>query len=200
MQKNVKDKKEIVCQAAVEVIAREGFHNATIEKIASSAGVAVGTIYNYFLNKDDILDYIFQKEYEKRKEFFLELQKKELHSLEKLKLILAMHFEEVKKNPSIFIVLLRERGMPKVCNFKGITRFEGLPRFIEEILVEGINNGDLRSCDLRVISSAILGSIESLMSRYLLELEDKGHSKVLDSAAEEIDLLLRHGLDKGSDF
>ena len=42
-----------------------GFHTATTDKIAAAAGVAVGTIYNYFKNKEDILNHIFQVEYEK---------------------------------------------------------------------------------------------------------------------------------------
>lgn len=195
MAKHTKDKKELLCQAAVEVIAREGFHNATIEKIASSAGVAVGTIYNYFNNKNELLDYIFLQEYEKRKRFFLQIKEREMHPLEKLKSIISMHFEEVKKNPDVFIVLLRERGMPRVCHFEGITQFEGLPRFIEEILTEGVDEGALRPCNPGLISSAIFGSIEALMSRYLLELEGKGQSALLDNAAEEMAAILWHGLD-----
>lgn len=196
MQKNLKDKKEMVYQGAVEVISREGFHNATVEKIASSAGVAVGTVYNYFLNKNDILDYIFQKEFEKRKRYFLEIKEKDLHPLEKLKSILSMHFEEVKKNKEVFSVILQERGMHKVCHSQGITRFECLPRFIEEVLKEGVNSGTLRSCDLKVISLVIFGAIEGLMSRYLFELEENGHSTLLDNAAEEIAQILWQGLNK----
>ncbi len=194
MEKNLKDKKEMVYQSAVEVISREGFHNATVEKIASSAGVAVGTVYNHFLNKNDILDYIFQKEFEKRKRYFLEIKKKDLHPLEKLKSILSMHFEEVKENQEVFSVILRERGMYKVCHSQGITRFECLPSFIEEILIEGVNSGTLRSCDLKVIALVIFGAIEGLMSRYLYELEEKGHSTLLDNAAEEIAQIMWQGL------
>lgn len=194
MKINASDKKELVCQAAIKIIARDGFHNATVEKIASGAGVAVGTVYNYFLNKNDILNYIFQREYEKRKTYFLKLKEEDLHPLEKLKRILSMHFEEVKKNPDVFLVLLRERGMPRVCHFEGITRFEGLPRFIEEILQEGMKSGTLRSSKLHVIAPAIFGSIEALMGRYLMEIEEKGSSIILDEAAEEIALILWHGM------
>jgi len=192
--KIVKDKKEIIAEAAVKVIAREGFHNATIDKIAASAGVAVGTIYNYFSTKNDILDYIFQREFEKRKQYFLEIQKQGLHPLEQIKRILTMHFEEVKDNPDVFIVLLRERGIPKICHFEGIAQFEGLPRFIEESLTEGINSGTLRPCDTRVMAATVFGAIESLMGRYLLEVEEKGHSTLLDNAAGEIAMLLQRGL------
>ncbi len=194
MSKIAEDKKTHLARAAVEVIAREGFHNATIDKISSHAGVSVGTIYNYFLHKNDILDYIFKNEYEKRKNYFMELKKTNIHPLEKLKRIMEMHFMEVKKHPSVFIVLLRERGMPKVCHFAGISQFEGLPGFIEDIMNQGVDEGTLRPCDVGLISLVLFGAIEALMSRYLLELEKEGSSKLLDNAAEETVTLLYQGL------
>jgi len=187
-------KKEAVYKAAIKVIAREGFHDATIDKIATVAGVSVGTIYNYFQNKDDILNFIFQTEYEKRKSYFLEIQKIDRHPLINLKMILTMHFAEVKENPDIYRIILRERCMPRICHFEGITRFEGLPRFIEEILADGIRKEKIRSCNLKVVSAAVFGAIEALMSRYLLELEAIGHSDVLENASEEIINLLWYGL------
>ncbi|MEA1968519.1 MAG: TetR/AcrR family transcriptional regulator [Thermodesulfobacteriota bacterium] len=58
MQKNnIKkiDKYYTMLNAAGAVFARLGFHKSTISLIAAEAGVADGTIYLYFKNKDDIL-------------------------------------------------------------------------------------------------------------------------------------------------
>lgn len=44
-----------ILDAATEVFAQKGFHRATIKAIASVAGVADGTIYNYFENKTALL-------------------------------------------------------------------------------------------------------------------------------------------------
>jgi AcrR family transcriptional regulator len=41
--------------AATEVFAAQGFHGATTRMIAAAAGVAEGTIYNYFDSKADLL-------------------------------------------------------------------------------------------------------------------------------------------------
>lgn len=41
--------------AAVQVISEKGFQKTTVRQIAQAAGIADGTIYNYFKNKDDIL-------------------------------------------------------------------------------------------------------------------------------------------------
>ncbi|MCB0032608.1 MAG: helix-turn-helix transcriptional regulator, partial [Anaerolineales bacterium] len=44
-----------ILEAATAVFAERGFHKATIRAIAQHAGIADGTIYNYFKNKTDLL-------------------------------------------------------------------------------------------------------------------------------------------------
>jgi AcrR family transcriptional regulator len=44
-----------ILDAAAAVFAEKGFHQATVHDIATRAGVADGTLYNYFENKFDLL-------------------------------------------------------------------------------------------------------------------------------------------------
>ena len=44
-----------ILEAAVNIFADHGFHQATVSQIAKEAGVADGTIYLYFKNKEDLL-------------------------------------------------------------------------------------------------------------------------------------------------
>ncbi|HLW47097.1 MAG TPA: TetR/AcrR family transcriptional regulator [bacterium] len=44
-----------ILRAALDVFSRRGFHGATIREIASTAGLAEGTIYLYFASKQDVL-------------------------------------------------------------------------------------------------------------------------------------------------
>jgi len=44
-----------IIDAAMKEFARNGYHDTEVAKIASRAGVAKGTIYNYFEDKEDIL-------------------------------------------------------------------------------------------------------------------------------------------------
>ena len=52
---------EGILKAAGDVIARRGFHQASIREIARAAGVGDGTIYLYFKNKDDLLICLFEE-------------------------------------------------------------------------------------------------------------------------------------------
>ncbi len=49
---------EQILQAALELFARQGFHNTSISAIAQKAKVSKGLLYNYFEGKDDLLKHI----------------------------------------------------------------------------------------------------------------------------------------------
>lgn len=50
-----------ILDAAAKVFAERGFHPTTIKDIAKEAGIADGTIYNYFKNKSALLIGIFER-------------------------------------------------------------------------------------------------------------------------------------------
>ncbi len=54
----------VVLDAAAQVLQRRGYAGATTNRIAERAGVSVGTIYQYFADKDQIFDQLIQREIE----------------------------------------------------------------------------------------------------------------------------------------
>ena len=54
-------KRESILDAARGVFASRGYHRTTIKDIAAQAGVADGTVYNYFDNKDALLSALFDR-------------------------------------------------------------------------------------------------------------------------------------------
>ncbi len=68
-----------ILDAATELFAEQGFNKTTVRKVAQRAGVADGTIYNYFKNKNDLLMGILHR-----------LNESELRDL---------HFEEGREQP-----------------------------------------------------------------------------------------------------
>lgn len=55
------DKRADIIQAALELIAERGFHDAPMSEIANKAHVAAGTIYRYFENKDVLINELFHE-------------------------------------------------------------------------------------------------------------------------------------------
>ncbi len=53
------DKHEQLLLAAITLFAREGFWNTSTAAVAREAGVATGTLFNYFQSKSDLIDEVF---------------------------------------------------------------------------------------------------------------------------------------------
>ena len=50
-----KDYRNKILTAAVKVFAQKGYVNTTMSDVSIHAKVGIGTLYNYFKNKDDLL-------------------------------------------------------------------------------------------------------------------------------------------------
>ena len=61
-QERARETLAVVLEAAARVLEREGYARATTNRIAEIAGVSVGTIYQYFANKDEIFDALIRRE------------------------------------------------------------------------------------------------------------------------------------------
>jgi AcrR family transcriptional regulator len=57
----ISEKRQEILNAALQVIAEHGFHEAPIALIAEQAGVGAGTIYRYFATKDLLIAELFQE-------------------------------------------------------------------------------------------------------------------------------------------
>ena len=54
-QKRTELRRDQVLDAAAQCFRAEGFHGASMARIAAAAGMSVGHIYQYFTNKDAII-------------------------------------------------------------------------------------------------------------------------------------------------
>jgi AcrR family transcriptional regulator len=55
---------EAIVQAGLLVLREEGPERLTTKRIAERAGVAVGSLYQYFTDKDDVLEAVFRRQHE----------------------------------------------------------------------------------------------------------------------------------------
>lgn len=61
MEEKKVDKREAIMQAAMELVAEQGFHGTPTSQIAAKAGTGVGTIYRYFKDKDELIEEIHEQ-------------------------------------------------------------------------------------------------------------------------------------------
>jgi len=55
-QQRSRQKVELILEATVRVLDRDGMEGLTTNAVAAAAGVSIGTLYQYFRNKEAILD------------------------------------------------------------------------------------------------------------------------------------------------
>ena len=69
-------RKTLILDAALHVFAEEGYHSASISKIAKRAGVSKGLMYNYFESKQDLLRVLLHSIIDEQNEFLEGIVKK----------------------------------------------------------------------------------------------------------------------------
>lgn len=61
----VNKKREAILEATLHLLASKGFHGLSIKQVADQAGVAAGTVYLYFVDRDDLIRQLYTSIIEK---------------------------------------------------------------------------------------------------------------------------------------
>ena len=69
-QENKKATQERILKAALDLFSTRGFYRTTTRQISRKAGVAEGTLFNYFRSKEDLALYFFEQEVQNAIEWF----------------------------------------------------------------------------------------------------------------------------------
>jgi len=59
MKKQVDDKRTAIMDAALKLFTEKGFHGTSTAQISKDAGVATGTLFNYFSTKEDLINSLY---------------------------------------------------------------------------------------------------------------------------------------------
>src|SRR5262249_35853439 len=67
---NKEKTKQAILAAALKLFAEKGFYNTSTRAISRKAGIAEGTLFNYFETKEDLALYFFEWEMDEGIEWF----------------------------------------------------------------------------------------------------------------------------------
>jgi TetR/AcrR family fatty acid metabolism transcriptional regulator len=165
-----------ILDAATKVFAEKGFHPTTIKDIAREAGIADGTIYNYFENKTALMLGILDRlnESDRRAEDFSQFTAGDSRSF--MKAYLRHRLQVLKgDNFEIFRVIfseimvnkeLRELYYQKIVEPTFAMAEKYFQRWAEQYIAKPINI----SLTMRAISGMVLGIVlEYIMGDKTLE-------------------------------
>ena len=164
------EKRNRIIDAAVLVFSENGYHQARVSEIAKKAGVADGTIYLYFRNKEDLLLCVFEK---KMGDLIQELRtslEDVLDPFEKIRIFANQHFEQIQKHPHIAQVLQVELRQSQ--RFIREYRPEKLWEYLSILgaaIREGQQQGAIRKdVDPFVLQWSFFGAIDELSVQWIL--------------------------------
>ncbi|MCC6146474.1 MAG: TetR/AcrR family transcriptional regulator [Anaerolineaceae bacterium] len=147
--KLINETRQRLLKAAVDEFASAGFEGASINRITQAAGVAVGTIYNYFPSKNELMLTLLGEIGAEHCSYIAEQIRQENNYVLRLKRLLAVAFDYVRANPNQARVLFASmQGVNRQFKTQLSQIYEPMMQLIcEEILLPGMQQGVFQPTD-----------------------------------------------------
>lgn len=146
-----------IFETAAGVFAKKGYHETTVDEIAQAIGVAKGTIYYHFKNKEDLYLALIQEGVNLLREQLEQAVAGATTPRDKVKNIIKNHLAFIEKEKDLVFLFLKE-----LCGTD--LRREVLARMLSEclqiirhVLEEGVRDGTFRAIDLEITPSSLFG-------------------------------------------
>jgi TetR/AcrR family fatty acid metabolism transcriptional regulator len=165
------DKRERILTAAERVFARRGFFGARVSEIAKDAGVADGTIYLYFKNKDDLLISLFENRMKQVNEAMrAAIASAPPRPSEQLRAFIKTYLKLVHDEPAAAEVLTIElRQSSKFMKEYDNPQFADFLRMLGGIISDGQGRGEIdASVPSHVAARMIFGMLDELALAWVL--------------------------------
>jgi TetR/AcrR family fatty acid metabolism transcriptional regulator len=190
------DKRERILRAAIKVFARKGFYATRVSEIAKAAGVADGTIYLYFKNKDDVLVSIFEDRITKLLAFLrAEIEKAEGIE-DKVRVVVELQLgllEEQRDLAEVVTVNLRQSS--RLLKQYAAPLFTEYLELIASVIADGQREGVLRDdVSPRVVARGLWGALDGVALTWALGGSKGGKPETLRRAATQIASVFLEGL------
>lgn len=169
-QRKSNGKYEAILHAATKVFAGSGFFNAKVADVAREAGVADGTVYLYFKNKDDILASIFNHYMDNAlaagRANLAQIQ----DPIEKLRRIVHAHLEGLGRDRNLAIVFQVElRSSTKFMEQFSATKVTEYLELIREVIEDGQRRGVFRSgLNTKIAAKVLFGALDEMATNWVL--------------------------------
>ena len=186
------DKYQRILDAAVVVIAEHGYFQARVSEIADRAGVADGTIYLYFKNKEEILKAAISSAFTE----FLSRARAELKPIRdpaaQLRHLAHLHLAALGANRAMAAVFQTElRHSAKFLAEFSRTQLKEYFNLIREIVNSGQQSGVFRSgISDKIVANCFFGALDEMVTSWVLS----DHDYPLEGAAAPISDVIISGL------
>ena len=166
---NKEEKRNTIALASIKLFSEKGFQKTSIDEIARSAGVAKGTIYLYFKNKEEIIFAIWDVITKQHELIFNEKIKPEMSSKEKI--LIYYNFRDLENyyNKEQLLVLFQEFVSALLIDKTKLYTdyFENFFQkdydFISTCFYEGIKKGEFFIDNVELLTNTIIMVLKGVL-------------------------------------
>lgn len=162
-----------ILQTAEKVFARHGYFSTTIKLIADEAGVAIGSIYQYFKNKDDLYGTLLEEKIKELLAFLTTALHKAPTGSNRLNVLIESIIEFFVNNVAFFNIYAAEHDALdlKLHSSLFVRYFKYRQDFLNLIKAEveaAIRQGTLQKHDPELIAEALMGIMHNIIRHKFL--------------------------------
>jgi len=183
------DTRAAILEAAASALAAHPSGRVRMEDVAASAGIAVGTLYNYFEDRAALVGALLDT----RTQPLLDALDGAVAGdapfdlrLERFVGALAVHFETNKPLLSVLLDEERTRGQDARAASRRQSMLQDLTVRAERLLAEGVREGALRQGDPALYAALLVGMVRGLAASELTG----GVTRMADAAPRLLEVFL----------
>ena len=145
--------KRKIFETSMELFAKKGYDNTSIEEITATVGVAKGTLYYHFTSKEEIFNFLIQEGMKLLKNSIEIKSGKCDNAVDKLRAVILIQIKVLAKYESFISVLLSQIWGNEPRN-KNCRNYVGdYVKVIENIVSDGIEAGEIIKADPEIMAS-----------------------------------------------
>jgi AcrR family transcriptional regulator len=139
--------REAIYEAILEVIKAHGYDGLTMQRVATAAGIATGTLYNYFKNKDELLIYADKKIHLSFLEFFGELNVLSMSAREKLVKLVEGIYGFATAHTEVLVIMDQANVFSKIPKEEKRKNHRDFEDTFVSVVQQGIEEKSFREVD-----------------------------------------------------
>ena len=173
-EKRLQEGKDRIASAALSLFLQDGYHNTSVREIAQKAGVSVGSVFNYFISKEEILFFLLSYS-QSRAERMLQEQRAEFERLKQDETSPRDIFLHVYERYAALTDELRRYTVLAYQETKSLTRTERkrflageerIQSFYEGIIAYGVEQGAFPAGNIHLKAHCLLVLAQSWAVRH----------------------------------
>ncbi len=162
------DKQERVLDAALAEFAELGYQAASLNRLVAQAGIAKGSLYQYFPNKEGVFRHIFQFAVNQVRRTLTTVKEETVEEglFVRLEKSLSAGVQFLREHPRIFSLYLKlqvDKNMPFRTEFLAAVR-QHAAEYFASLVRQARGRGELRPA---VPEAAVLFLLDALFDRFL---------------------------------